>query len=100
MSTTIRSIDELLALSTYQGMTDEEIDSLIDYKINKAINTVEMTTKLNAIKESEQQIVTDNYANAAALLSMVQSMQQLIQPISGVGAVQTVTPSSAEVSNG
>ena len=100
MSTTIRSIDELLRLSTYQGMTDDEIDSLIDYKINKAINATEMTAKLNAIRTSEQQIVADNYANASALLTMVQSMQQLVQPISSVGAPQTVTLNSTEVRNG
>lgn len=100
MSTTIRDIDALLELSTYQGMTDAEIDALIEYKINKAISTAEMTTRLNAIKASEQQIVADNAANAAAVRSMVQSMQQQIAPIAGVGVPQTVTPNSTEVSNG
>ena len=29
-----RSISELLLLTTYQGMTDEEIDMLIEFKVN------------------------------------------------------------------
>ena len=100
MSTTTRSINELLRLTTYQGMTDEEIELIIDYKINSALNNAEMTAKINAITTREQQIVADNAANAAAILSMVQSMQQQIEPIAGIGVPQTVTLNSTEVSNG
>ena len=100
MSTTTRDINVLLGLSTYQGMTDEEIDLIIDYKINNALNSTEMNTKINTITAGEQQMVADNYANAAAILNVVQSMQQLVTPIAGVGVPQNVTPSSTGVSNG
>ena len=100
MSTTTRDINTLLGLATYQGMTDEEIELIIDYKITSALSSAEMTAKINAITAREQQIVADNAANAAALLTMVQSMQQQLAPIAGVGSPQIVTPSGAEVSNG
>ena len=32
-----RGIDDLLSLDTYQGMTDEEIDIVIDYKCKYAV---------------------------------------------------------------
>lgn len=43
MSTTIdetkvREINELLALETYQGMSDEEIQSIIDYRVQVGVN--------------------------------------------------------------
>lgn len=37
-----RPISTLLTLETYQGMTDEEINMVIDYKIERAINSQEM----------------------------------------------------------
>lgn len=100
MSTTTRTINELLALTTYQGMTDDEIELIINYKINRALNSAEMTAKLNAMTVRAQQIIADNAANAAAILTMVQSMQQQIEPIAGIGVPQIVTPSNTEVSNG
>lgn len=100
MSTTIRDINTLLGLATYQGMSDEEIELIIDYKINNALISAEMNAKINAITAREQQIIADNHANATALLTMVQSMQQQIAPIAGVGVPQTVTPNSTGVSNG
>lgn len=36
-----RDINVLLALNTYQGMTDEEIDLLIDYKIKREKTSAE-----------------------------------------------------------
>lgn len=39
-----RDIDTLLQLGTYQGMTDSEITSLINYAVNRA--TAEMNSSL------------------------------------------------------
>lgn len=100
MSTTTRDINTLLGLATYQGMTDEEIELIIDYKIARAINSAEMTARLNAMTVRAQQIIADNAANAAAMLTMVQSMQGQIAPIAGVGVPQSVTPSNMGVNNG
>lgn len=43
-----RSLDELLACGTYQGMTDEEIDRLLEYKAEamaKERETAQMLTE-------------------------------------------------------
>lgn len=47
-----RPIHILLDLDTYQGMTDSEIQSLIDYKINLAIQNAEVQARLDTIKHS------------------------------------------------
>lgn len=47
-----RPIHILLDLDTYQGMTDSEIQSLIDYKINLAIQNAEVQAQLDTIKHS------------------------------------------------
>lgn len=39
-----RSLGTLLSLGTYQGMTDEEIQSIIDYNVSLAQRDVEATT--------------------------------------------------------
>lgn len=43
-TTTKRSIGELLNLGTYQGMTDEEIQLVIDFYVKMAKNDVEATS--------------------------------------------------------
>lgn len=45
-----RDIDTLLQLGTYQGMTDSEITSLINYAVNRA--TAEMSSSLTEAYQS------------------------------------------------
>lgn len=50
-TTTKRSIGELLSLGTFQGCTDEEIQSIIDFKVELALQNEETKTKQAAIIE-------------------------------------------------
>lgn len=47
----VRDINILLSLDTYQGMSDEEIDLLIDYKIQVALDSEEQTARMEAIQQ-------------------------------------------------
>lgn len=40
--TPMRDINTLLALETYQGMTDEEIESIIYYRVDNAITELQI----------------------------------------------------------
>lgn len=51
----VRDIDVLLALGTYQGMSDAEIDSVLDYKISVALASDEHAATMDAL-ESQQRI--------------------------------------------
>lgn len=43
-----RDINVLLALDTYQGMTDEEIDMIIDYKVEVGVKSEVSRECINA----------------------------------------------------
>lgn len=47
-----RDISVLLELDTYQGMTDEEIDSLIEYHVDYALRSEESAARMAAIESS------------------------------------------------
>jgi hypothetical protein len=70
-----RSINELLALDTYQGMTDAEIDLIIDYKVKlettNAINLADISNRTQALNE----LVAQELENHNALVAMVQSIR-------------------------
>lgn len=70
-----RSINELLSLGTYQGMTDTEIDSIIDYKVQlettNAINLADISNRTQALNE----LVAQELENHNALVAMVQSVR-------------------------
>lgn len=55
-----RDINTLLSLDTYQGMTDEEIDILIEYKCEVAVS--------NKIAESIQSVEEDSRKAMDAIL--------------------------------
>lgn len=71
-----RSVNELLKLTTYQGMTDSEIDSLIDYKVNIArmngmvdAKAAIMSETNNAIIEEQKQACENSQKVLESLLS-------------------------------
>lgn len=47
-----RSVDELLKLDTYQGMTDEEITSIIDFKCKCAADTARVEADHTALEDT------------------------------------------------
>lgn len=75
MCSTIRPIETLLELETYQGMTDEEIESLIQYRIDAATRDYVFTETELARATTMQQINNANAEGVAAMLDMVQSLR-------------------------
>lgn len=59
---TARSVHELLKLDTYQGMTDEEVKSLIDYYVDLA-HTDETVKAAQAAQITTMQEMCDAYAS-------------------------------------
>lgn len=70
---TPRDISELLQLQTYQGMTDEEIDTIIQYKCTLARSEGESSELVRISSALLQQNVTRNQAASAQSALMVQS---------------------------
>ena len=69
-----RNINVLLELDTYQGMTDEEIDILLNYKIDHEITQRELAILAAAEATRAEQCIADNRASAARALDMIQSI--------------------------
>lgn len=70
----IRDINVLLALDTYQGMTDSEIELVLNYRIDQAVTSRETLANIAAITAKQEQCIADNQASAQAVLDMVQSL--------------------------
>lgn len=60
----IRDINILLALDTYQGMSDDEIESVIEFKISEALTTQENINKMMAINYQTEQAIANDKAVA------------------------------------
>lgn len=69
-----RKLDVLLALETYQGMTDEEIQMVLDYKIDQAVASRKTLAEIAAINAKSEQCIADNQASAQAAQDMIQSL--------------------------
>ena len=52
-----RDIGQLLALGTYQGMTDSEIDSIIDFKVRIALTDSKNLAVMNAQMDVANEMV-------------------------------------------
>ena len=68
---TTRSVAVLLTMDTYQGMTDAEIDSLIDYRVKHALKNAGLSDAL------ERATATLNEMGEAARLRIMESERQL-----------------------
>lgn len=72
--TSTRELSELLALGTYQGMTDAEIELVIDFKVQQrvtdSINLADIENRSNALNE----LVAQELENQRSLSAMVQSL--------------------------
>ena len=67
---TVRGLGVLLALGTYQGMSDEEIDSIITYKENMAYKKGNM----DALSSQAMINVMDNKKTMDELFSRVSNV--------------------------
>lgn len=57
-----RSLDELLKLDTYQGMSDDEIRLIIAYKEYRAMKDAEISAALDTARE-EQELFREKWAD-------------------------------------
>lgn len=69
-----RDIPTLLALDTYQGMTDSEIQSLIDWYANNARQDALNSAELADSHATRQSLITDAIRANASIETMLQSV--------------------------
>ena len=83
---TVRELNELINLGTYQGMTDDEIERIISFKVNmevmrrvsngtNAANTAKMETLIAQADESRQQ--------AMAVLQSIRDSKPILYTVGG-----------------
>jgi len=68
----MRKLKDLLSAESYQDMTDEEIDAIIDYKCDLARQTGETTAQRSALEETltrMQEVDARSRANAEAMFA-------------------------------
>lgn len=92
-----RDINILLSLKTYQGMTDEEIDMLLDYKIKRAATSQEMLMRAAAETERMNSMIETSRANAKRALDMVEYLINKEYVETPSAQLQTVSPRVTEV---
>lgn len=85
-----RDVSELLKLDTFQGMTDAEIQSLIDYYVNLAKSDDEVT----AVKAAAQSMAET--ANTAVANAMTDAQTVLDTIINSATNYQGVKPTSVD----
>ncbi len=86
-----RDINVLLSLSTYQGMTDEEIDLLLDYKIQQEITSAEHLAFVAAQTMRANETVEIQRQSCRNMESMLQSTIK-----SSIPSVEFVQPIALE----
>lgn len=89
----VRDVPTLLELDTYQGMSDEEIQSLIDYHKEKAVRDYQISGDTTIIQESmavQLELYSDIARHSSDVLQSV-----LSQPIPWV----TVSESGEVIQN-
>lgn len=86
--TTKRDVATLLALGTYQGMTDEEVQSVIDYYVNLA----HMDSESSAHRTAAQSMIETNTETMADIQSSNDAMlKKILGTMSVYGASENST---------
>ena len=80
----VRDLEVLLRLGTYQGMSDEEIDLLLDYKISNAVNDAVVQSQISAANYAATEVVARSTAASQQALDMLQSILNRPLPLQGV----------------
>lgn len=70
-----RSISVLLSLGTYQGMTDEEIDMVFNYKLNLELASAKSKLLYNDLTEAN----AERTANAERALQLAEEQLELVK---------------------
>lgn len=92
-----RDINVLLSLDTYQGMTDEEIDMVLNYKIQQAKTSQEMLALESTLITRMETELADNQASSDRALGMLQSIIDAEFPTVKNVQPQKFVPSVCEV---
>lgn len=92
-----RDINVLLSLKTYQGMTDAEIDMILDYKIKRAVTSQEMLMRAAAETERMNSMIETSRANAQRALDMIEYLISKEYVETPSAQLQTVSPRVTEV---
>lgn len=71
---TTRTVAELLELGTYQGMTDEEIESIMEHKEHMSYESGYLAAASQERTDRNAQMIADNLATGESLRSMVESL--------------------------
>lgn len=66
-------LDALLKAETYQGMTDEEIDAIIDYKVERAKIDATISKDMEAHKVIMRSLMSAQAESSAKVQSMFQA---------------------------
>lgn len=66
-------LDALLKAETYQGMTDEEIDAIIDYKVERAKSDATISNDMKAHQAIMRSLMGAQAESGAMVRSMFQS---------------------------
>lgn len=66
-------IDTLLKAETYQGMTDEEIDAIIDYKVERAKVDATISKDMEAHQELMRALMGAQAESGAKVQAMFQA---------------------------
>lgn len=69
-----RDINVLLTLNTYQGMTDEEIDMIINYKISVGVQAEVSQQCINSQIAASNELVSTSLQAKNAALQMLQTI--------------------------
>lgn len=95
-----RDINELLLLDTYQGMTDEEINLIIDFKITRERATQEhMLLAAKQITEMTEKIEIER-DSCKNMESMLKSMIDRCKPIQTIVLPKSLEFDCTEISHG
>lgn len=66
-------INTLLKAETYQGMTDEEIDAIIDYKVERAKGDATISKDMEAHRELMRALIGTQAESSAKVRDMFQT---------------------------
>lgn len=79
-----RSVADLLNLDTYQGMTDSEIQSLIDWHVSNAVSSEENRVVREAQAQAAMKVVSieqQAYEESSAMLNRLLSGSLLLRSV-------------------
>ena len=94
MCTTTRSLSTLLNLGTYQGMTDEEIEMVFDFKLQHALTAQEILVDTQLRMQRSEAIIQNVQAASQRSHNLLQSIVETEFPDIEFGEPQRVTPVS------